>query len=94
MSFDALRRGLASVLNPEKISAALPGPSQCVWCSAGLTLPPFCRILGSLFAHASGAPRAVSLLDEDLAVQDVGHVLGDFAVDVRNEGGGYLRMFF
>ena len=35
-----------------------------------------------------GAPRAVALLDEDLAVRDVGHVLGDLAVDVRDEGGG------
>ena len=41
-----------------------------------------------------GVPRAVALLDEDLAVRNVGHVLGDLAVDVRNEGGGYLRMFF
>ena len=41
-----------------------------------------------------GVPRAVALLDEDLAVRDVGDVLGDLAVDVRNEGGGYLRMFF
>ena len=88
MSFDALRRGLISVLNPETKSAALPGPSHCVWCSAGLTLPPFCRILGSLFAHASGAPRAVALLDKDLTVRDVGDVLGDLTVDVRDEGGG------
>ena len=35
-----------------------------------------------------GAPRAVALFDEDLAVRDVGHVLGDLAVDVRDEGGG------
>ena len=35
-----------------------------------------------------GVPRAVALLDEDLAVRDVGHVLGDLAVDVGHEGGG------
>ena len=35
-----------------------------------------------------GVPRAVALLDEDLAVRDVGDVLGDLAVDVRDEGGG------
>ena len=35
-----------------------------------------------------GVPRAVALLDEDLAVRNVGHVLGDLAVDVRDEGGG------
>ena len=40
-----------------------------------------------------GAPRTVALLDEDLAVRDVGHVLGDLTVDVRNEGGGYLLAF-
>jgi hypothetical protein len=35
-----------------------------------------------------GVPRAVALLDEDLAVRDVGDVLGDLAVDVGHEGGG------
>ena len=35
-----------------------------------------------------GVPHTVALLDEDLAVRDVGHVLGDLAVDVRDEGGG------
>ena len=35
-----------------------------------------------------GVPRAVALLDEDFAVRDVGDVLGDLAVDVRDEGGG------
>ena len=35
-----------------------------------------------------GAPRTVALLDEDFAVRDVGDVLGDLAVDVRDEGGG------
>ena len=35
-----------------------------------------------------GAPRAVALLDEDLAVRDVGHVLGDLAGDVGDKGGG------
>jgi hypothetical protein len=34
-----------------------------------------------------GVPRAVALLDEDLAVRDVGHMLGDLSVDVRNKGG-------
>lgn len=40
-----------------------------------------------------GLPHTVALLDEDLAVRDVGDVLGDFAVDVRDEGGGYLLAF-
>ena len=40
-----------------------------------------------------GLPHTVALLDEDLAVRDVGHVLGDLTVDVRNEGGGYLLAF-
>ena len=40
-----------------------------------------------------GLPHTVALLDEDLAVRDVGHVLGDLAVDVRDEGGGYFRTF-
>ena len=35
-----------------------------------------------------GVPHTVALLDEDLAVRDVGHVLGDLTVDVRDEGGG------
>ena len=35
-----------------------------------------------------GVPRAVALLDEYFAVRDVGHVLGDLTVDVRDEGGG------
>ena len=35
-----------------------------------------------------GVPRSVALLDEDLAVRDVGDVLGDLTVDVRDEGGG------
>ena len=35
-----------------------------------------------------GVPHTVSLLDEDLAVRDVDHVLGDLTVDVRDEGGG------
>lgn len=40
-----------------------------------------------------GVPHTVALLDKDLAVREVGDVLGDFAVDVRDEGGGYLRVF-
>ena len=35
-----------------------------------------------------GVPHTVALLDEDLAVRNVGHVLSDLAVDVRDEGGG------
>lgn len=40
-----------------------------------------------------GLPHTVAFLNEDLAIRDVGDVLGDFAVDVRDEGGGYLRVF-
>ena len=35
-----------------------------------------------------GVPHTVALLDEDLAVRDVGDVLGDLAVDVGDKGGG------
>ena len=38
--------------------------------------------------NLKAVPRAIALLDEDLAVRDVGHVLGDLTVDVRDEGDG------
>jgi hypothetical protein len=46
----------------------------------------FVQLLG--VEEVRSVPRAVALLDEDLAVRDVGDVLGDQPLRIRDEGGG------